>query len=107
MTFLLASIWLFLAFVLCFAGCAFLALSQTRNWRAVVDDRKSKPPRVAKLGWTLVLLGLVPCIVRDGASFAALEWPLVFAAAAMSTAMILAYRPSVLRPATRILTKGP
>lgn len=85
------------AFVLCFAGCVLLALSQRRNWRLVSDDKRGKPPRTAAIGWSLVLLGLPPCILRDGGSFAALLWPLVFAAAAIGVAMVLAYRPSWLR----------
>lgn len=104
---MLATAWLVLAFLICFSGCALLALSQARNWRAVVNNRKAKPPRIAKWGWTLIALGLIPCVARDGASFAALLWPLVFAASAMSVAMVLAYRPTILRPATWILKDQP
>lgn len=82
-----------LAYALCTLGCTLLALSQPRHWRAIVKDRKATPPRTAMAGWVLVFAALVPCIARDGGSFAALLWPLVFAAGAMSVAMGLAYKP--------------
>lgn len=93
------------AALLCVLGCTLLALSQARNWRKVLSDRNGNPPNTAWLGWTLVLTALVPCVMRDGASFAALLWPLVFAAGAMATAMTLTYRPGWYRTAIRILTR--
>ncbi|MEM1196616.1 MAG: DUF3325 family protein [Pseudomonadota bacterium] len=86
-----------LAYAMSVVGCALLAFSQTRNWRAVMDDRKATPPQTAKAGWALILAALVPCIARDGGSFAALLWPLVFAASAMTIAMVLTYRASWLK----------
>lgn len=89
---------LVLAYALCVVGCALLAFSQTRNWRLVMGDRKAQPPRTAVVGWLFILIAVIPCIVRDGGSFAALLWPLVFAAGAMSVAMVLTYRPEWLKP---------
>ena len=100
---LTATILLMLAFTLCLLGCVLLALSQPRHWRAVLNDRKANPPMIAKLGWLLVIAALIPCILRDGGSFAALLWPLIFAASAFSTAMLLTYRPSWLRIVSAVL----
>ncbi|MEM1143333.1 MAG: DUF3325 family protein [Pseudomonadota bacterium] len=91
---------------LCLSGCLLLALSQRRNWRVVLSDRAASPPNVASAGWLLVFLALVPCTVRDGGSFAALVWPLLFASAALATAMTLAYRPTWLKPVAYVLDKG-
>ncbi|MEM1150849.1 MAG: DUF3325 domain-containing protein [Pseudomonadota bacterium] len=88
---------LLIAYALSTLGCALLAFSQTRHWRAIVEDRKATAPHAVKAGWALIFLALVPCVVRDGGSFAALLWPLVFAASAMSVAMLLTYKPSWLR----------
>ena len=88
---------LLLAYALSTLGCALLAFSQTRHWRAIVEDRKAAAPRTAKAGWALVLAALVPCVARDGGSFAALLWPLVFAASAMNVARVLTYKPRWLR----------
>ena len=88
---------LVLAYTICLLGCALLALSQTRHWRAVLNNRRADPPKVAKIGWLLVFTSLVPCVLRDGWSFAALLWPLIFAVSAMTIAMMLTYRPAALR----------
>lgn len=93
---------LLLGLVLCFVGCALLALSQQRNWRTVTGDKKANPPNVAALGWMFVSAALIPCVLRDGGSFAALLWPLLFAAGAMVVAMTLAYRPRWLLPLARL-----
>ena len=106
MSILLDSLLIALGFALCFIGCTLLALSQQHHWRNVTGDRKAIPPRFAGLGWALVLLALIPCILRDGGSFAALLWPLLFAAGAMAVAMTLAmtlaYKPNWLGPLVRL-----
>ncbi|MEM6857352.1 MAG: DUF3325 domain-containing protein [Pseudomonadota bacterium] len=86
-----------LAYALCTLGCSLLAFNQIRHWRAIVDDRKAKPPRTAMIGWALVIAALPICIARDGGSFAALLWPLIFAAGAMSVAILLTYKPTWFR----------
>ena len=95
---IVAAALLVLACTTCLLGCALLALSQRRHWRTVLDDRKADPPKLAKTGWLIVFASLVPCVLRDGGSFAALLWPLVFGASAMTIAMLLTYRPAVLNP---------
>jgi hypothetical protein len=79
-------------------GCAALALSQARHWKAVAI-RASPPPRAVRLsGWVLLIASLVCCIACDGASFAALLWPLLVGGAALVVAAALTWRPSLLRP---------
>ena len=104
MSTLVEAILLLVALLHCLLGCSLLALSHARNWRKVLEDRSATPPKFAWLGWTLVLSALVPCVGRDGASFAALLWPLVFAAGAVATALTLTYRPGWYRAAIRVLT---
>ncbi|MEM7687533.1 MAG: DUF3325 family protein [Pseudomonadota bacterium] len=89
---------LVIAYSLCTIGCALLALSQSHHFRKVLDDRSAKPPKLARFGCALVLLSLIPCILRDGGSFAALLWPLVFASGALTIGMALAFMPYWLRP---------
>lgn len=105
MSTLAATALLAIAYSLCTIGCALLALSQSHHFRNVLDDRSAKPPKLARFGWALVLLSLIPCVLRDGGSFAALLWPLVFAASAMTIGMTLAFRPRWLRPIASHLGK--
>jgi len=101
MTGALVDLALFLAAaVLSLFGCVTLALSQERHWRAVGSG--TSPPRppqtLAWLGWCLTGASLVLSILRDGPSFAALVWPLLIAASALSVGLILAYVPHWLKP---------
>ncbi|MGD1956977.1 MAG: DUF3325 domain-containing protein [Sphingomonadales bacterium] len=100
-----ASIGLFLlAGLLAFFGASFLALSQDRNVHRVLG-RSVQDKRVSMMrttGWLLVFVSLIPCIARDGGSFAALLWPLLLAAASIATAMLLAYRPQWLTPIAKV-----
>lgn len=105
MNLLLASALLLIAFAVCLAGCLLLALSQVRNWRRVTGDSKAIAPKSSTAGWLFVLLSLVPCVLRDGASFAALLWPLIFAASAMTAALLLTYRAAWLKPVARMLSR--
>ncbi len=83
-------------------GCAALALSQERHWKAVAM-RASPPPRAVRpLGWALVTASLACCIACDGASFAALLWPLLVGGAALGVAAALTWRPALLRPITAL-----
>ena len=91
-----------LAAICALGGCAFLALSQGRNWRTVMGKGQASG-LTRPLGWTLIGVSLVPCIIRDGASFAALLWPLLLAAASVTVALLLAYAPSGLKPIASVL----
>lgn len=91
-----------LAAVCAFAGCALLALSQPRHWQAVTGSATIPPRSSRRLGGGLVLASLVTCIWRDGASFAALLWPLLLMAGALGVSAVLAWRPASLRPLARL-----
>ncbi|MEM0985100.1 MAG: DUF3325 domain-containing protein [Pseudomonadota bacterium] len=102
------ALFLFLAALTAIIGCALLALSQSRNWREVIGGKPPElTPRLAKwTGWIFIFASLVFCVLRDGGSFAAILWPLLFAVGALSVAMLLAYRPSCLKPVSAILAKA-
>lgn len=95
------SILLLLAAVgLSLLGCSFLALSQAKHARAVIGGRALEHKRQRSLrarGWVFVAFSFVPCVIRDGWGFAALSWSLIIAGAALTIAMLLAYRPSSLQ----------
>lgn len=96
------TIWLVLAGLSAWLGCAWLALGQKKNWRTVTGG--NTPPRACVgLGWMFVLATLISCVMRDGVSFAAILWPLIFATAAFLVAMTLAYRTQWLKPLASIL----
>lgn len=101
MSTVVATLWLVSAALLSLMGCVLLALSQPRNWRRVLGDRKAESPKTATAGWLFVGAALLPCVLRDGGSFAALLWPLTFAFGAAATAMVLTFRPQWLRSLAR------
>ncbi|MEM1396672.1 MAG: DUF3325 domain-containing protein [Pseudomonadota bacterium] len=86
-----------LATILCGIGMALLALSQDRNWRAVGVGHP-RAGYMRGLGWAVLSASLAPIFFRDGPSFAALIWPMLIAACAITVAMVLTYRPGWLRP---------
>lgn len=93
-----------LAWVSMLLGCVCLALSQRRHWRAA--GGAGPRPRFLKLaGLAATGLSLLVCVAGDGGSFAALLWPLLFAAAALLTALLLTYRVYWLGPVARLLRR--
>lgn len=100
MSLLVGTLLFALAVLSALLGCAFLALSQNRNWRDIVSCKPSeRMTRLARMaGCTFVFASLVFCVIRDGASFAALLWPLLFATAAFTIAMTLAYQRGLMGP---------
>ncbi len=93
-----APILLLLAGAFVLLACASLALGLPSNWKLVTGEPLAGHVQkiVRRSGWGALFLALVISIVRDGAGFAALIWPLLFALAAFATAMALSYRPSIL-----------
>ncbi len=88
-------------------GCAALALSQARHWKAV-NAVAAPPPRALRLaGWALITASLACCIACDGASFAALLWPLLVGGAALVVAAALTWRPAFLRPLAAVFARSP
>jgi hypothetical protein len=94
MTFLLFTCAVISAIV----GCALLALSQERHWKAVTGKAQGAGQRFRLAGWLLLIASLVCCILCDGASFAALLWPLLAMLAAFAVAAALTWRPALLHP---------
>lgn len=85
-------------------GCLALALSQHRHWQAAMRSG-SLPPRWARrLGWSLIAASLGLLIMRDGASFAMLFWPLLIGAGALLTAGLLSWKPTLLSPLSKWCT---
>lgn len=94
------SILLLLAAIgLALLGCGYLALSQPKHSKAVLNvDANSASHNFARLlGWTFIAASIVPCVIRDGWGFAVLTWSLVVPSAAMIISLLLAYRPELLR----------
>lgn len=92
-----------LALVSACAGCALLGLSQARHWQAVTASPSPPPRTLRRVGWGLLLASLMFCILRDGASFAALLWPLLIMAGALIAALLLTWWPAALRPLCRLM----
>ncbi len=88
-------------------GCAALALSQARHWKAVAAGAAPPPRALRLLGWALVTASLACCIACDGASFAALMWPLLIGGAALGVAAVLTWRPALLRPLAAMFARSP
>lgn len=79
-------------------GSAMLALSQQRHWKAVtgLTTPAGKLPR--RLGWLLLAASLVLVILRDGASFGVLFWPMLVGLGALLTAAALTWAPGWMKP---------
>ncbi|MDH1293537.1 DUF3325 domain-containing protein [Comamonas terrigena] len=90
-----AALFLLAACLACWAGMGWLALAMDGHWEQVFQAEQ--PQRVV---WRLraqgaagLALGLVLCLQADHASMAALVWVMMLAAAALSVAMTLSWRP--------------
>lgn len=107
---LLNTLYLGLATLLSLFGFALLALSQRRHrWALAGAQAHLKYPvkYVRAAGWVSICLALIPCVLRDGGSFAAVLWPLILGACAFAIAMALTYRPRWFRPLSRLLLSTP
>jgi len=101
---LLSTALLLSGVLLAFAGLALLALSQKKHAEVVLGRRVARTnSRIAvPVGGALVLASLIPCVLRDGVSFAALLWPLLVAGASAAVALTLSYKPKLLKPLAKI-----
>ncbi|MEM1147644.1 MAG: DUF3325 family protein [Pseudomonadota bacterium] len=104
---ILLSISLFLLTALaCWFGLLLIALSQRRNWRTLGLDGAGM--RIARpLGWALLVAAFGLSWLRDGMSFAMLIWPMLIALSAISIALLLAHRPSILRVFAKMIQTQP
>ncbi|WP_425408162.1 DUF3325 domain-containing protein [Hyphococcus sp.] len=80
-------------------GCGYIALSQSKHSKAVLNTNANPALRIFTrlLGWSFIAASFVPCVIRDGWGFAVLTWSLVVPSAAMIISLLLAYRPAWLR----------
>lgn len=91
--------WLILAMTSTLLSMGWLALSYESHWRQVFSDNTLNPNpfRLKLIGWSFLLLSIVFCLTADHPSMAVLVWIMLLAVAAMTIAMTLSQRPSVLR----------
>lgn len=99
------SLLLALALLCSFSGMSWFALVLKAHWRQV---RGSEPPGSAAgllkaLGAACLLLSLWLCLLADAPSMAALVWVMGLALSAVLVAQILAWRPALLAPWSRVV----
>ncbi|MEO0398122.1 MAG: DUF3325 domain-containing protein [Pseudomonadota bacterium] len=100
------TVFFLLAAMTAFFGVACLALSQERHWKKVLGYSRKELSAPRRVGWGLVFLSGVFCIVRDGGGFAALIWPLLLALGAFLTACTLTWAPNRLRGVARLFDRS-
>lgn len=95
------ALWLALAYLFCVGGFGWLALAMDVHWRQV---RGSETPGAAArrtlrvLGVAGLLLSLWACLRADHVTMAVLVWIMTLAAAALTIAFTLSWRPALLAP---------
>lgn len=97
---------LLLAALSAFIGTAWLALTMEVHWQQVSGTAQALP-RARRRGLRLagalgLLASLVLSLVADHATMAALVWVMLLALSAFVVAMLLSWRPQVLRGLLRI-----
>lgn len=93
------AMWLIAAVISALVSMGWLALSYQSHWQQVFPESASKPglKRLKTAGWAGLLVSAVCSLAADHPSMAVLVWVMLLALAAMSIAMILSRRPTVLR----------
>lgn len=88
-----------IAMLLSVIGCGYYALSQSHHWKAVVTPSvpNVKQTRMKRLSFISLSASLVLYIVVDGLGFAVIFWPLSIGLGIFCIAMILAFRPTLLK----------
>ncbi len=89
------------ALVCCIVGFAWLALAMNIHWQQVRSDRaltRTSALILRVLGVAAVVASLALCLAVDHASMAALVWVMALAAAALTVAFTLSWRPRWLAP---------
>jgi Protein of unknown function (DUF3325) len=96
----LAALW-------AFAGMAWCALAMEAHWQQVTGTAQALPRarrHGLRLAGTLGLLAsLALCLMADHATMAALVWVMLLTLSAFVVAMLLSWRPQVLRGLLHIL----
>lgn len=94
------------ALVCCIVGFAWLALAMNVHWRQVRSDgalTRTSAFILRSLGVASVVASLALCLAVDHASMAVLVWVMALAAAALTVAFTLSWRPRWLAPLVRWL----
>lgn len=92
-----AGLWLFAAVVSMGLATSWLALSLPAHWRQVFSAEEIAPSYLRTLGWLALLVSVLCCFKADHPSMAVLVWFTLLPVAAVATAMVLSYRPALLR----------
>lgn len=95
------ALWLGAAYVCCVVGFGWLALAMESHWQQL-RGAQPLPAGAARalrgLGAVGLFASLLACLRADHASMAALVWVMLLAAAALTVALTLSWRPALLRP---------
>lgn len=95
------ALWLVVATLLSVAGMAWLALAMEVHWGQVMHRPASDATGARRLlrvmGSAALVLALFACLMADRPSMAVLVWVMLLAGAAVSVALILAWRARSLR----------
>ncbi len=103
----MANLLLFVGLILALhAGFALMALSQDRHRRTLgvatpLSRRRALVLRIA--GGTLIALGLLMALWRDGPGFGPLLWITLLSVAALAVTAIVTWRPRWLAVVARVL----
>lgn len=96
---MIETISLFVAPITAVMGMGWLALRYQMHWQQVFPETGLQPEhiRLKLAGWCSLLLSAVSCLGADHPSMAALVWVMLLALAGLLVAMLLAFRPKILR----------
>lgn len=97
------------AFACAFLGMAWLALAMDTHWEQVSGG--ARPPHAGPLlmrvlAVAALAISLLLCLAADHPTMAPLVWLMALAASALGVAMLLAYKPGLLRGAVPWLRAG-
>lgn len=98
-----AALLLLAAWALSVLGMAWLALAMDVHWEQVRPDVQTPAGarRLRALGALALAAALAVCLMVDHASMASLVWIMALAAAALTVALTLTWRPRWLHPLSR------
>lgn len=93
------AMWLIAAVITAILSMGWLALSYQSHWQQVFPQSEAKPgrSRLKGFGWSFLVVSAGCCLAADHPSMAVLVWVMLLALAAMTIAMILSRRPTLLR----------
>lgn len=81
-------------------GFACLALAMPEHWAQACgeDDAPPGSTGLRPVGFAVLALAFVLCLLRDGPSFGSLLWVVMACASAVAVALSLAWKPRLLLP---------